>query len=247
MSFENPQILSNSGHEEENEEKAESSLGGPSKIEKLKRGAKKIAALTGLGATLLSTEGCADNNKESKLPPKGPDPIVRKESVHPETRKSRIRENYELRKKQSNYETKTINDNQEIVRQAGGLEKLNLSTNLLLKYYYQGLNGDRSERLFQEGQLMRVLEIAQKKGINLKLSERSKIEIDGGVVPLSAKIDGISIPITKSDYTAKELEIIKFQEGVKNFQPDNSDNSNSSEKRAPKNIRGSKPIDFENL
>lgn len=50
----------------------------PSKLDRAKRFLKKSAALAGLGATLLSGESCADEGKEQKALPKGPDPIVQK-------------------------------------------------------------------------------------------------------------------------------------------------------------------------
>ncbi|MEI7709324.1 MAG: hypothetical protein WCI76_01250 [bacterium] len=56
-----------------------------SSIEKVKKLAKKGILMAGLGTVLLSTEGCSDDEKGSKMPPKGPDPIVEKSSaVKPE-------------------------------------------------------------------------------------------------------------------------------------------------------------------
>ena len=47
-----------------------------SSIDKVKKLAKKGMMLAGLGTALLSSEGCKDEGGQSKLPPKGTDPIV---------------------------------------------------------------------------------------------------------------------------------------------------------------------------
>ncbi len=47
-----------------------------SSIDKVKKLAKKGMMLAGLGTALLSSVGCKDEGGQSKLPPKGTDPIV---------------------------------------------------------------------------------------------------------------------------------------------------------------------------
>lgn len=209
MSFENPQFNNLPSEEHKKEERT--------LADKLKNKVKKVATLAGIAAVAMTGEGCSpDKSADNKN-----EPVSHEEKavVHPETQKSRIRENYELRKKQSQHESKLILDNVKVLMQAGTLSNLDLSTNNFLKYYYQGLNGERAEDIFDEGRQMRVLEIAKKKGIELDLSKKITMNIEGGLVPISATVNGVVIPITDSDYTPKELEIVQYIKKIQNWKP----------------------------
>lgn len=204
---------------------------------------KKAVSIGAIGVAALSGEACSPEQKvgnESKSSSQ-----EEKASVHPETRKSRIREGYELQKKQGQYETKLIVDNMKALEVAGTLGKFDLSNNNFLKYYYQGLNGDRNPAIFLEAQQMRILEIAKKKGIEVDLSKELHMEIEGGVVPLSAKVNGITIPITESDYTPRESELVGFIKKM-GKQPLADEDALPAKGQKP-NLRSSKPTSINDL
>ena len=219
---------------------------------------KKWVALSGVAIAATSGEACAPD-KGGEKEPKAP-ALEEKAAVHPETQKSRFRENYELRKKQSNHEAKLIVENIKTLTDAGKLSALDLSTNNFLKYYYQGLNGERNERIFEVGQQMRVLEIAKSKGIEVDLSKGFRMTIQGGTVPTSAEINGTAVTISESDYTTREKEILEWQK--KTLQPDKSatgsgevrvspdfegrgDRKSSTPKTDDGNLRGSREVNID--
>ncbi|MCR4311154.1 MAG: hypothetical protein NUV54_01110 [Candidatus Taylorbacteria bacterium] len=195
MNFESP----NSAPEDKNEESG-------ALVNKL----KKATLVGGAVAAALSGEACSPDTGEATHETIS---MQEKGEVHQETAKSRMREQYEIRKKQSRHETLLLLANDKELVQAGTLRNLDLSINTFLKYYYQGLNGERNNRIFEEGQQMRVLEIAKSKGIDLDLSHKLNMDIGGGLVPNSAVVNGITVPISDSDYTAREKELLAFQKG----------------------------------
>lgn len=223
MSFENPQILTNSGNEEEKSK--------PSKVDNLKRWANKGAALAGLSAALLSTEGCSDNSKESRLPPKGPEPIVQKEE------KSAKDEYYEAKKFNLEMAKKKIDNERSLMD--GKITPENINNNAFLKgyfYFFDHPNQISDLPSYAQGEAwtdievgmnMRVLQIAWQKGIKFDLSQGlNKLKIKSiGNVPVFASLGDVEIKIDENDYTTREKELLTWAKDGKKITPDNAEPS----------------------
>lgn len=192
MNFESPNIVP--------EDKKENESTVASKL-------KKATLAGGAVAAALSGEACSPNTGEATRETVS---MQEKGEVHPETATSRLRQQYELGKKQSQHEGQLLVDNAKTLEQARTLSNLDLSTNKFLNYYYQGLNGERNEKMFEEARNMRALEIAKSKGIEVDLSGPFVMTISGGLVPESVVVNGITVPVSDSDYTPREKELVAF-------------------------------------
>ncbi|MES2087783.1 MAG: hypothetical protein V4467_02190 [Patescibacteria group bacterium] len=200
---------------------------------------KKGVALGAVAVAVLSAEGCSPDDKND----------ASKTSDNPshtrvETRNAggRLAEQHKQLSERNAHINKMILDNEQAV--AKGAE---LSSNVFLQGYYQLLNKgyvDAADAaLFQEGMKMRVLELAQKKGISVDVSKNFKIEIVGGLVPTAATVNGTSIPIVDSDYTPRERELLDMQSGLRHQPATKEANSESKPVRSSPDFDG-KNVDF---
>lgn len=213
--------------------------------------AKKGIALTGLGATLFSTEGCADNDKESKLPPKGPEPMARQGGKS-------IKDGYNEAKKFNLEMAKKRIDNEKYLMD-GKITPENINNNAFLKgyfYFLDHLNQISDLPVYTQGEAwtdievginMRVLQIVWQKGIQVDLSRGfNKLKIKSmGNVPVSANFGGVEVKIDENDYTTREKELLNWAKDGKKITPDKAGSSQKTQPDQKGKVRTGPDFDGE--
>lgn len=184
------------------------------KTDKLKNKIKKTVAIGSMVAGVLATEGCSpDKSVETKNDQPSHHEIDTGAKARSENSLStKYHRNVERNKKIN----QMILENENLAKNG----KIDFANNNFLKMYYQCIDNNGyvesgDEQIVREGMKMRVLEIAYKHKIQLDLSKIDKIIIESlGITPISAEINGVLVLINESDYTSKEIELLKLKQGV---------------------------------
>lgn len=213
MSFENPQFNDPVSKEHKKEERT--------LADKLKNKVKKAITLGAIAVTAIGGEGCSKNEDAQKLPPKGPEPIVQKES-------GRMSKRYHGAEKFNLENARKVTDHEKQIMR-GEINAQNIGQDPFLQGYYWYLehkgdvttNPEYQGSVMQSvevGRAMRVLQIAFQKGINIDLSKGLNVNMpkSAGGVPMTAILNGVEVPISEADYTDRERELFQFSMGIQN-------------------------------
>lgn len=168
---------------------------------------KKYVALAVVGLAPLLVTGCGEKSHEDG---KQKGSITQSVEGARSAPSGRLSEQFRKERDVRREITRMILENEKQIMSGS----FDLSTNNFLKYYKDRLGQSvPSEHMavMDEGAQMRMLEIAQKKGLDIHKASTKRLSrsLDVGGVPLIFEIDGKKIEVGNEDLTDQELQTLQ--------------------------------------